>query len=402
MDSVADMKSQTLKVIGDEQTRFIEDPVRMLRMVRFSAKLGFPVPEASLKLIQENANLLAHVSAPRMFEEVLKLFHSGQAFRTFELLREYGLFKAMFPFTSQHLVDDEVGMTEKALKNTDARVQAGKPVISAFLFTCLLWDPIREDAQILMDSGEPQTKAWKIAMMDAIRDQSQYVALPRRIADIMQEIWMLQFRMIKRQPASIFQLMSHRRFRAAYDFMLLRSELNEVDSEIAIWWTEIQELEREEQKDLVDQLMDDSDEEDFDDDEPNFNTFHHANQTSTSQKRRNNKPKGGGRGRKPSRNAKGGQRRNSNPNNPNSNGPKNNGGKGKPRSKHKKPSNRRHASSNNDSNRHNGQGDNAGNSPGNSESNNKRNGARVSKTSRSNPYRSRNKNNKHKKEESIF
>jgi len=290
MDSVGDLKSQTLKVIGDEQARFTEDPVRMLRMVRFSAKLGFPIPQESLALIQEQAGLLTHVSAPRMFEEVLKLFHSGQAFSSFELLREYGLFKTMFPFTAQHLDDGEVGMTEKALKNTDQRIRAGKPVISAFLFACLLWDPIREDAQILMDSGEPHTKAWKMAMMDAIRDQSQYVALPRRIADIMMEIWMLQFRMVKRQPASISQLMSNRRFRAAYDFMLLRSQLAEVDTEIADWWTDIQELERDGQKEMIADLMDDSDEED--DDEPNFNTFHHANQSSTAngngQHRRNN------------------------------------------------------------------------------------------------------------------
>lgn len=397
MDSVKDIKAGKLRTIGDETARFTEDPVRMLRMIRFAAKLDFKLEDHSVELIQEHASLLTHVSAPRMFEEVLKLFHGGKALRSFEMLRELGLFKTMFPFTSQHIVDGEPGFPERALTNTDARIRAGKPVIPAFLFACLLWDPVREDARQLMDSGNNVAKAWKIAMTDAIRDQSQYVALPRRLADVIIDIWMLQFRMVKRQPASIFQMMGDRRFRAAYDFMLLRAELNEVDQDVADWWTDIQDMSEEGKKSMISEL---SDSEESDDDEPNFNTFQHAQNGNTkgngrNQGGRHKRSKAGGR----RRNNNQGQRANSsnhssNPNNPNAKKRAGGGKRGK-RNGYKggasRPKNDQGASQN---------ADNAVAETAKKDGPTiKRKTSRVSKTSRSNPYRSRNKNNK---EASIF
>ena len=392
MDSVSDIKAGKLSTIGDEQSRFIEDPVRMLRMIRFAAKLDFKLEDHSIELIKEHANLLTHVSAPRMFEEVLKLFHGGKAVRSFEMLRGLSLFKTMFPFTAQHIVDGEPGFPERALANTDARICAGKPVIPAFLFACLLWDPVREDANQLMDSGNNVAKAWKIAMTDAIRDQSQYVALPRRLADVIIDIWMLQFRMVKRQPSNIFQIMNDRRFRAAYDFMLLRAELNEVDQEVADWWTDIQEMDEIGKKSMVAELRDSSD--DDDDDEPNFNTFHHAQNGNAKgnvrnkNARQNNHSNKGGRGRN--------KRGQNNPNNPHAKKHAGGAKRGKRRSNKGKG---RHQS--NDESARQMSGSSVDGNAGDGNQENKKSGptvkhkrSRVSKTSRSNPYRSRNKNNK--------
>jgi len=127
MNSVDDIKNGVIKSIGDMEQRFTEDPVRMLRAIRFSSKFGFELPQDVYSLIEEKQNLISTVSAPRMFEEVLKLFHSGQAVKTFHLLREIGLFKLMFPFTSEYLVPGEMSLPEKALANTDKRISA--PVI---------------------------------------------------------------------------------------------------------------------------------------------------------------------------------------------------------------------------------------------------------------------------------
>lgn len=381
MDSVSDIKAGKLQTIGDEKTRFIEDPVRMLRMIRFAAKLDFKLEDHSIELIKEHANLLTHVSAPRIFEEVLKLFHNGKALRSFEMLREMGVFKTMFPFTAQHIVDGEPGFPERALVNTDARILAGKPVIPAFLFACLLWDPVREDANQLMDSGNNIAKAWKIAMTDAIRDQSQYVALPRRLADVIIDIWMLQFRMVKRQPASIFQIMNDRRFRAAYDFMLLRAELNEVDQELVDWWTDIQEMDEVGKKAMIAELKD-SDA--ADGDEPNFNTFHHAQNNNSRGKNSNQK---NGRRRSSHRSKANGKARS---NTSNSRAKKRAGG-GAKRGKRRSYGDQNEQTTTQADGNSFSTGANSDKKEGPTI---KRKRSRVSKTSRSNPYRSRNKNNK--------
>ncbi len=254
LGGIQDIAQKKLVSIGDPSTRFREDPVRMLRVVRFSAKLGFEMEPEALAIIEEEGKLLAHVSPARLFEEVLKLFHGGAAHRTYQTLRQYGLFKYLFPFTDQIAVDDVEGMPELALKNTDIRVQAGKPVIPAFLFACMLWDPVKADAQVLMDDGAKPSHAWRVAMNDALRDQNQYVAVPRRLAEIILDIWTIHFKLVKRSPKTIRQVLENRRFRAAYDFLLLRTRVHEVDEDISDWWTRIQEVDEQEQKDMVERL----------------------------------------------------------------------------------------------------------------------------------------------------
>lgn len=242
LGGLEDIRASKLVSIGKAEQRFREDPVRMLRVVRFSAKLGFSMEEDALQMIEDEGSLLSNVSPARLFDEVLKLFHGGAAYETYLLLRKYGLFKYLFPFTDSSVIEGEIGMPERALKNTDKRIAQGKPVIPAFLFASMMWDPVKADAQILMSDGSPEAQAWKIAMKDGLRDQNQYVAVPRRLAEIIIDIWEIHFRLIKRNPRMIRSSLNNRRFRAAYDFLLLRSSLHEVDEEIAQWWTKIQEV----------------------------------------------------------------------------------------------------------------------------------------------------------------
>lgn len=254
MDGIADIRAGKLTSIGEPKQRFTEDPVRMLRVIRFAAKLGFEMEPEALEMIEQEGRLLSHVSSARLFEEVLKLFHGGAAYKTYLLLRQYGLFKYLFPFTDQLVVEGVEGMPERALQNTDKRVQAGKPVIPAFLFACMMWDPVRSDARTLMDDGAPENQAWRVAMNDGLRDQNQYVAVPRRLAEIILDIWNIHFRLIKRNPRMIKTSLNNRRFRAAYDFLLLRVALHEIDDEIGEWWTTIQEVDAAEREEMVIEL----------------------------------------------------------------------------------------------------------------------------------------------------
>ncbi|MEO0367735.1 MAG: polynucleotide adenylyltransferase PcnB [Pseudomonadota bacterium] len=249
--SIDAIQNAQLISIGEPAKRFREDPVRMLRVVRFAAKLGFSMEPEAEQMIEEEGKLLAHVSPARLFEEVLKLFHGGAAHRTYLMLRQYDLFKYLFPFTDQVMLDGTEGLPELALKNTDKRIQQGKPVIPAFLFACLLWDPVKADALVLMDDGAVESQAWRVAMNDALRDQNQYVSVPRRLAEIILDIWNIHFKLIKRNPRTIKSCLSNRRFRAAYDFLLLRTQVHEVDKDIADWWTKIQEVQGEEKAQLM-------------------------------------------------------------------------------------------------------------------------------------------------------
>lgn len=251
MEGINDIRNKKLISIGEPKLRFTEDPVRMLRVIRFAAKLGFEMEEEALEMIEDQGKLLSHVSSARLFEEVLKLFHGGAAYETYLLLRQNGLFKYLFPFTDQVSIDGVEGMPERALRNTDKRIGEGKPVIPAFLFACMLWDPVKADAQVLMDDGTPEPQAWRIAMSDALRDQNQYVAVPKRLADIILDIWNIHFRLIKRNPRMVKTCLNNRRFRAAFDFLLLRTMVHEVDEEIGNWWDKVQKVDAAEREEMI-------------------------------------------------------------------------------------------------------------------------------------------------------
>lgn len=241
---VADLERGLLRVIGDAHARYREDPVRMLRVVRFAAKLGFQIEPATAAPLRELAPLLAQVSPARLFDEMLKLFHGGYALATYELLRHYDLFRYLFPLTDASLAEETEGfppmLLPQALANTDARVQADKPVTPAFLFAALLWPATRREQDARIARGAPAHEALAAAADFVLREQLRSISLPKRFSFPMREIWEMQARFARRSGKQPERLLEHKRFRAAYDFLLLRAAVGEAPQELAQWWTDFQ------------------------------------------------------------------------------------------------------------------------------------------------------------------
>jgi poly(A) polymerase len=218
----------------------------MLRAVRFASKLGFKLDPACETPLRELAGLLHGVPAARLFEEVLKVFHSGTALDAFEKLRHYGLFTHLFPETEASLSREEhdfpITFVNRGMDNTDRRVREDRPVTPAFLFAVLLWEPVRLRSRALDKEGQSAAAAVQQAGSEVLARQQDHVAVPKRFALQMREIWGLQHRFEARRGKRPHRLATHPRFRAAYDFLLLRSESGEVDSEVADWWTRFQEV----------------------------------------------------------------------------------------------------------------------------------------------------------------
>lgn len=242
---VEDLNQGVLRLLGEPETRYREDPVRMLRAIRFAAKLGFRIAPDTEAPIPELASLLADVPAARLFEETLKLFLAGTAAGTFEKLRQYGLFGQLFPDTEHSLekLDHEFPLTLvlKGLENTDTRIREDKPVTPAFLFAVLLWEPVRQRVEALQAADVPPFQAVQKASGEIVSRQVGRVAIPRRFSTPMQEIWSLQFRFPQIRGKRPMRMLAHPRFRAAYDFLLLRASAGEADPELAAWWTDFQE-----------------------------------------------------------------------------------------------------------------------------------------------------------------
>jgi poly(A) polymerase len=217
----------------------------MLRAVRFASKLGFNVdPDCEGSMLQLG-DLLHDVPAARLFEEVLKLFQAGIGLSAFEKLRHYGLFGRLFPATEECLAHEDhsfpITFVSRALANTDRRIQEGKPVTPAFLFGALLWEPVRLRYEKLKEGGKPPYDAMLVAGGEVLSAQQPLVSIPKRFGLPMREIWELQPRLEQRQGKRPYRLVTHPRFRAAYDFLLLRAESGEADPELAQWWTKFQE-----------------------------------------------------------------------------------------------------------------------------------------------------------------
>jgi len=244
VNGLEDLQAGVLRVIGDPETRYREDPVRMLRAVRFAARLGFRIHPDSEAMMHHFGHLLEDIPPARLFEEVLKLFLGGCAVATFELLRHYDLFRYLFPLTDEALSHEEKGfpltLVLRALENTDQRLAEGKPVTPAFLFAALLWEPMRLQMQAFLDQGTSPLEAAQVAGNQVAAEQVQVTSLPKRFSYPMREIWMLQARFERRRGKAPHRLLEHPRFRAAYDFMLLRSEVGEAPEELAGWWTDFQ------------------------------------------------------------------------------------------------------------------------------------------------------------------
>lgn len=251
VDGMADHRAGVLRLIGDPATRYHEDPVRMLRAIRFAVKLGFMLHPDCEKPIEKMAGLLSSIPSARLYDEVLKLFLSGYALQTYEMLRHYGLFQILFPATDACLMEEDHGFPKlfivKALQNTDTRIAAGKGVTPYFLLAAFLWEPVRALAAAKMEQGAAESVAYQEAGSEVISRQLKSTAFPKRVGLSMREVWNLQARFEKRTGVRPHKLLTHPRFRAAYDFLLLRSETGQADSELAEWWTRFQEADEKEQ-----------------------------------------------------------------------------------------------------------------------------------------------------------
>lgn len=257
-NGVRDLEARQLRLIGDPETRYREDPVRMLRAIRFAAKLDFTIADEAAAPITTLAPLLEHIPPARLFEEILKLFGAGYGEKTYNLMQDYGLFGTLFPATQKALDSGESDeVIRQALRNTDERVQQGKSVTPYFLFASMLWPALKREWQQLEDSGEPPHPALQLAAHRVIDNQVRSIAIPRRFSVPMKEIWEMQPRLTRRQGKRAESLLDHPRFRAAYDFLLVREAAGEQTDGLGEWWTQYQHKNDGERRKMASQVVND-------------------------------------------------------------------------------------------------------------------------------------------------
>lgn len=237
-DGVRDMQRGIIRMIGDPETRYREDPVRMLRVARFAGKLGFEIEAKTRKPLQSLAPLISNVPKARLFDEMLKLLMSGNAQACLHELRRAGLHHGLLPLLDVILEQpDGERFVTAALRRTDERIAQGKGVSPGFLFAALLWQEVNRHWQRLLADGEHTIPALMTAVDGVLEAQAGQLAIQKRFTADMREIWAMQPRFERRNGQAPFRLLEHLRFRAAYDFMLLRCETGEIDPEVGRWWT---------------------------------------------------------------------------------------------------------------------------------------------------------------------
>jgi poly(A) polymerase len=239
-----DLRSSTLKLIGDPTTRYQEDPVRMLRAIRFAAKLNFSIEQQAAQAILEQGQLLRDIPSARLYDEALKIFHSGHAMKAYELLREYDLFQYLFPTLDAHLKSEPaesfLDFIEQALVNTDQRVRDNKPVSPAFIFAALLWPLVHQRAIQLQADKVNASPALQMAGSEIFAEQVQTIAVPRRFSQIARNIWVMQPRFCNTRGKQPERLFRHPNFRAAYDFFCIQSMVGLTTHQLCQWWTDFQ------------------------------------------------------------------------------------------------------------------------------------------------------------------
>jgi poly(A) polymerase len=240
---VKDVERKKLVLIGDPDTRLREDPVRMLRAVRFAAKLDFEIDDSVQRSMISNRELLSNVPPARLFDEFLKMFQAGHAGKTFELLRKFDLFRLLFPETDAELNENGqfLEFVRLALSNTDGRVAREDSVTPMFLLGVFFWEPVRKRAdQLRAKEKMSVVQSLSIASFELSGLQQSRVSIPRRFTTPMREMLAMQPRFDVHRGKRALRLLEHRRFRAAYDFMMLRSKCGDFDKELAAFWTDVQ------------------------------------------------------------------------------------------------------------------------------------------------------------------
>lgn len=241
---IEDIRAKTLRIIGEPEARYREDPIRMLRVVRFAARLKFTIEPETAAPIAVMAALIDNVPAPRVFDEMLKLLMSGHALACLVQLRKQGLHHGLLPLLDV-VLEQPLGakFVTLALDATDQRIMAGKTVSPGFLFAALLWHQVLEKWTAYRTAGEFPIPALHLAADDVLDSQTEKLALQRKIGSDMRDIWAMQPRFERRIGRSPNKLLEHPRFRAGYDFLLLRCASGEIDAELGEWWTAFYEAE---------------------------------------------------------------------------------------------------------------------------------------------------------------
>ncbi|MDD1791949.1 polynucleotide adenylyltransferase PcnB [Enterovibrio makurazakiensis] len=254
---VEDLNNRVIRLIGDPETRYREDPVRMLRAVRFAAKLDMTVNDATAAPIPALAHLLRDIPAARLFEESLKLLQSGHGLQTYKLLRDFDLFTPLFPILAEHFTEDRNSkseqMLELVLRSTDERVATEQRINPAFMFAAMLWYPLETRAEeIAFESGLSYYDAFMVAANDMLDEQVKTIAIPRRFTAMIRDIWQLQLRLSRRSGTRAYKLLEQQKFRAAFDFLEMRGEVEDGQlKELAQWWDDFQKADRDGRNDMV-------------------------------------------------------------------------------------------------------------------------------------------------------
>ncbi|MGO2507725.1 MAG: polynucleotide adenylyltransferase PcnB [Vibrio hibernica] len=264
-NGVQDLNAGIIRMIGDPETRYREDPVRMIRAIRFAAKLDMKIADNTAKPIKPLAHLLSEVPSARLFEESLKLLQAGQGLATYKLLREYQLFGTLFPSVLPYFTEDDAGqghaskvekMIEVALRSTDKRINDDKRINPAFMFAAFLWYPLQSHAEELM---REKSLSYYDAIMAAgnhiMDEQVKSLAIPRRHTATIRDIWQLQLRLTRRTGKRAFQMLELNKFRAGFDMLEMRGEVEGGQTqELAQWWHEFQDAPAVHRQNMVQQL----------------------------------------------------------------------------------------------------------------------------------------------------
>jgi poly(A) polymerase len=238
-NGLEDIAKKRIRMIGNPEQRFQEDPVRILRAIRLAAKFdNFRLDSETEQALIAQKALLTHVPGNRLFDEILKLFHSGYALNTYHLLKQYKLFELLFPALAEYMDNSEYNhWIETACQNTDARILEQKTVSPAFWFATALWIVVKKETQKHQSTSASPAMAYQKAIKHTIEQQQYVTPLTRLCSQMMREIWLLQPALIQRHPQRVKRLLLHPRLRAAYDFLLLRAQCDEIPNEIGQWWT---------------------------------------------------------------------------------------------------------------------------------------------------------------------